>query len=455
MKVVDLIGLLVTLYLCVYPFKGKKWFFVKRLGHFKIKQGRFVLIIRTLLLAILYASYAGYYLYSLNTSNNWLSVLNVSVKLPVAISILSIAVVIINLFLNNKKDSEAAKTQQFFKLIDIISNKLNDKNFTDKLDNNFDQLITTQRKFNRRLEDFIFVKYSNQHSYFGILIRLKILKMRLFVCYNLCKKRTLTSTEYENGKELISVLDVRPNFNILESKRGLRTTRQYNLLAIICYKLIMDSKFNFPCWLESLIIQEFNNNDKLNNLYKNYFDEPGVYDLLTKAGYINKIRSLFPKTNNDIERPNYLHTYANINYIFNKPVFTNTSMLCRLIHRTVKLINSMDISIDEKFYYFGLVRSLLSDRILMLVFYNATYSFRGIGLAKQLMGSCFFGNVSELTGITFQHFNLKLIPTEDRKISKRIAMYYYAGRFFPSSVSKKFITYRLIKSVFNPSRFYK
>lgn len=452
MKVVDLIGLLVTLYLCVYPFKGKKWFFIKRLGNFKIKQGRFVLIIRTLLLAIVYVSY---YLFSSITVNNWLSVLNVSVELPVAISILSIAVVIINLFLNNKKDSETSKTQQFFKLVDIISNKLNDKNFIDKLDDDFKRLVTTQRKFNRRLENFIFVKYSNQHSYFGLLIRLKILKIKMFIYYKLCKKGTLTSTEYEKCKELISVLDVKPNFNILESKKGLRTTKQYNLLASVCYKLIMDSKTNFPSWLENLIKQEFTNNSKLINLYKHYFDRSGVYNLLVKAGFINKIQLLFPKNSNDVERPNYLQAYVNINYILKNPVFSNTSMLCRLIHRTVKLINSMDISMDEKYYYFGLIRSLLSDRILMLVFYNATYSFRGIGLAKQLMGSCFFGNVSELTGITFQHFNLKLIPAEDRQINKKIAMYYYAGRFFPSSVSKEFITYRLIKSVFNPSGYYK
>jgi hypothetical protein len=70
----------------------------------------------------------------------------------------------------------------------------------------------------------------------------------------------------------------------------------------------------------------------------------------------------------------------------------------RMVHRAIKIINMMDASLEQKRDYYGQLRSILPDTALFLLYYNAAYTTRGAGAARQMAGTRLFGDANDFSG---------------------------------------------------------
>lgn len=73
------------------------------------------------------------------------------------------------------------------------------------------------------------------------------------------------------------------------------------------------------------------------------------------------------------------------NYKYLGTFFRNT-------HRIVKLINEYFPNTVDKKTYLGILRSYYSEDIMLLIYVNCVYTQKGVGLAKQLVRTDFFGD---------------------------------------------------------------
>lgn len=68
----------------------------------------------------------------------------------------------------------------------------------------------------------------------------------------------------------------------------------------------------------------------------------------------------------------------------------------RSFHRVVKFINDTStITSKKKKNYFGILRSQLSEELMLILYYNCVYTSKGLGLCKLLIGSDFFGDEND------------------------------------------------------------
>ncbi|KAA0956136.1 hypothetical protein FQ085_14935 [Planococcus sp. ANT_H30] len=68
----------------------------------------------------------------------------------------------------------------------------------------------------------------------------------------------------------------------------------------------------------------------------------------------------------------------------------------RTTHRTIKLINQhFSNDIEEHRQHIGLLRAQIPDEIAVLLFYNAFYSERGLGMGIEMISSNFFGDLHD------------------------------------------------------------
>ncbi|WP_259712128.1 hypothetical protein [Weissella cibaria] len=104
--------------------------------------------------------------------------------------------------------------------------------------------------------------------------------------------------------------------------------------------------------------------------------------------------------------------------------------LFRLVHRVVKLVNYMNVPVYEQKEYYAQLRAIMPDELLLVLYYNATYTERGQGLSLQLVGTRFFGDEEDLTTGRGQHIQLSdlLFGKMDISIMNNL----YAGDFFPA-----------------------
>lgn len=92
----------------------------------------------------------------------------------------------------------------------------------------------------------------------------------------------------------------------------------------------------------------------------------------------------------------------------------------RNTHRTLKLINGLE-NIDEQREFIGLLRAQIPDSVMLILVYNSLYTKRGLGMARELIASDFFGDISDFTFDdqvkikNTQHLNVKnmILPDKD------------------------------------------
>lgn len=89
--------------------------------------------------------------------------------------------------------------------------------------------------------------------------------------------------------------------------------------------------------------------------------------------------------------------------------YKDVGHFCRLFHRIVKFVNDNVKDSNSKSNYFGMLRAILSEDELLVIFYNSFYSDKGKGLSKQLVNQTkFFGDENDLpndTNSELQHFS--------------------------------------------------
>ena len=62
----------------------------------------------------------------------------------------------------------------------------------------------------------------------------------------------------------------------------------------------------------------------------------------------------------------------------------------RIFHRVIKYVNRNVKNMETKRNYIGILRALLSETEMLVIFYNSFYSYKGMGLGKQLLTTNFF-----------------------------------------------------------------
>lgn len=86
----------------------------------------------------------------------------------------------------------------------------------------------------------------------------------------------------------------------------------------------------------------------------------------------------------------YRHAYNIINRTFDS---NKNGDFFRVLHRAVKIIKTSEIENKSKFY--GIIRAVLPDYLLVYVYYNSVFTEKGLGLGLQLNETSFFGEADD------------------------------------------------------------
>lgn len=134
-------------------------------------------------------------------------------------------------------------------------------------------------------------------------------------------------------------------------------------------------------------------------------DIPTTYrrrnDITYKEGKLIEESTILTEINKNLlsqrkgQGNNSKYSYKMLRDLFNEIGSQNEYMeieeLFRFVHRVVKIINSSILSEKEKTNFLGMLRANISNNLLTLMYYNCTYTQKGIGLGIQLAGTNFFG----------------------------------------------------------------
>lgn len=154
--------------------------------------------------------------------------------------------------------------------------------------------------------------------------------------------------------------------------------------------------------------------------------------------FINDITPIINKLNFD-EKLSYDYVSNKVNTIYGD-YYHQFGHFFRNVHRIVKLINEyhQNDPINKK-NMLGILRSQFSEDILLILYYNCTYTQKGLGLARQLIDSDFFGDAFDIEEKN-THFR------EDRLLykSKDISI---ISEFFIKNSSKDTIIYKTDKEL--------
>ena len=94
----------------------------------------------------------------------------------------------------------------------------------------------------------------------------------------------------------------------------------------------------------------------------------------------------------------------------------------RIFHRVIKYVNINVKDRETKKNYIGILRALLSETEMLVIFYNSFYTDKGYGLGQHLLYTSFFGEPKDLPFSDehkeLQHFSRKNLIWGDSDISK-------------------------------------
>lgn len=143
-------------------------------------------------------------------------------------------------------------------------------------------------------------------------------------------------------------------------------------------------------------------NGKVSNLKLNYsyVDKILIKNAILKPVYENVYQDGF------YTRPvSYDEAYLICNEVYEKK-FEILGNFFRSTHRIIKKINeSFNDDMESKKNYLGLLRAQLPESAIALIFYNATYTKKGLGLARQLLYTDFFGDISDFMTTDMLHID--------------------------------------------------
>lgn len=419
--------------------------------------------------------------------------MKIEISLPIATSIFTIIFVLIKNVQSNRNADFKSKEIQFFKYVDLITVERNQSkdgllkeytefktlknafvNNTKKLEKKFPHELTEVS-----LNNYIFKVFQNliindnfcqRHQdksrykkLARILERKEISDNEVLKIINLLKVdgSDISNRKLRKLQKLFLTLLYNKNLNINDKGNNSITLPAEKIGSLITSNLVS----NDVNLLQNLNVKEnvisltefvefFGNNESDMKVtvigtknVETYLkkEDSDIISCLETINFIKKIEDQAPKNLSGYTSFEYLRVFMEFNnkFFYNYEKSENISKICRLLHRALKVINAMKINKDDKHFYYGLLRSLFTDDELLFIYFNATYSTRGRGLAGQLIGTSFFGDISELDNQKGQH-----IKTNDLvKISmdKKIILKYYSGDYYPGHIKKKKILKEIIK----------
>lgn len=124
------------------------------------------------------------------------------------------------------------------------------------------------------------------------------------------------------------------------------------------------------------------------NVYKDSFTKI----LMDHTDFYSKMKHRYKYDKRVLSAPiSYKEMVIACDNVFNKH-YGEFGHLFRNTHRIIKILNMEPIDDIKYSQFIGILRAQMSEEILLILYYNATYTDRGIGLGREFLGSGFFGN---------------------------------------------------------------
>lgn len=131
---------------------------------------------------------------------------------------------------------------------------------------------------------------------------------------------------------------------------------------------------------------------KTSSISSNNFKYKEISDYFTDPNFWDKLIVNQKEIDNIYSDIKYDEAFEIINDIYRLEYY-KLGHYFKHFHRIVKLINSKTkFNKNLKNELTGILRSQLPERVLTLIFYNATYTSRGHGLGYIMQGLCFWGD---------------------------------------------------------------
>jgi len=438
-----LIITIICLVVINFPLTGKLIFFIKKNTKLfmRKKSSHFIILVKSIIIItsvlIIFKYFNDNKLLNLVVLPHSAKNAQINTYLTISIAIIGSILGIVQFIRVTNSTELHDEITYFYKLLDILKNDLDSivtNKFLEKqllrylkpLENNKNNnlvgyVILNSRTRKRRLTQYLYYKYYN--------LRLALLFRNKAKSNSDLKKKT---------KRFIDTIYSRKNTQV-SSLVNIPNKTQYNNIEKICYQLVKKNNQYSYC-------EKFFSNSRNKSM------EDDIYKILDSIGFIKYIYKYFPDPNKPQEvyqeKNYYIAKFYLINSIIDKPDNNEIDKICRYVHRLVKTVNHMHINVDEKYNYYGLIRSIIEPKTLTLIYLNATFSYKGSGLAKQLIGTCFFGNREEINEKSQNHIDISYLPRyQDRKLCKTILNMYYASYVYPGSINKKKVTYQIMKDL--------
>ncbi|WP_140929949.1 hypothetical protein [Apilactobacillus timberlakei] len=345
---------------------------------------------------------------------------------------------ILNFYKKSQNDKNESQKEQLYKLLDMLNSELekNSKVIKYNILTNINKKLKEKLVYDDSLLQFISLNVRIKKKSF--ILYLYYLYFHLMLYFSNTSK--YNKKDIKQLKKFINIINL---FNIAQGSRArsIPSSSQEQYTKML-YSYIISNNNYYKRYLGQFIVN------------KNFQINPLIYKKLEEIGYIKYFSTFFPKepkNGNSIwqydVKYSYIRNFKIINKLINHSSSESLNNVCRYIHRIIKIINHMHISVDEKYSLYGLVRSSLDSDLLLAIYLNSTFSFKGSGLSRQLIGTSFFGDKKDINKSYSQHIDLGHLGSKDIKgLSKRILSNYYASYTYPGSVSFKKLFIKLMLS---------
>lgn len=152
------------------------------------------------------------------------------------------------------------------------------------------------------------------------------------------------------------------------------------------------------------------------------YDKPSIQSIVRDTGLFNLIDD-FVAANTDVI--NAKLEYDDICKICNEIFDDSYSKIGHFFRNSYRIIKSINEIYKYDDYnrnsYRGILRSQYSEGAILAIYYNCVFTDKGIGYARELIGSDFFGDKDDLKIDDPIHFRKgKLIFKDDLKLMKKI-----------------------------------
>ena len=272
-------------------------------------------------------------------------------------------------------------------------------------------------KFNKETHDIQFVMKLIENNYTMFKEERKNLSIildKLDKYFNnngqLLEKNIATLTEYWRNNEVTILAAIEQSEASITKGSGTSGKKAGILKDLKELKIL---NYNV---VERIVITQMS--DQSPSIFSNLLtsEQNKVFKYLNKTNHQKEIRQIFSLFEKQFdlkeEKLCYDDIFKKCNEIFNEH-YDETGTFLRHTYRIVKFIN---LKIEDKNMQKelrGLLRAQFSEKVMLGIFYNSTFTEKGLGFGIQLLNSDFFGDTNDLNTDDSVHFNKNSFVTKD------------------------------------------